>query len=409
MRIPEAAETHPVIYLDNACTSFPKAPGVDEAVAAFVRDGAFNPARGGYRGAVEVGRRVSRLRERLAAIIGAERSERVVFTSGATAAINIAVLGLFADRRARPARVVCASVSHNAIARPLSMLEHRGLVEIAWVRADAAARVDAEELLDAVDERTELVAMAGASNVTGTIQPVGEVGRALRERGVDALLLVDAAQSVGIMETDVARDGVDLLAFAGHKGLRGPTGIGGLYVSPRAFDDRGDPEAQRLGAVLAGGTGAHSDRMSMPPELPKRFEPGTPNTLGMVGLLAAVEAVSADDRRASLAHERRLVSRLRERLGAIPGVSLKGPESPEQSLGVLSIGVEGRDPSEVSTILDQAFGVCVRAGLHCAPHTHRALGTLESGGTVRISPGPSSTEVEVDACATAIEEIARGM
>ncbi len=395
------------IYLDNACTSFPKAPGIDQAAAMFLREQAFNPARGGYAGAIETGRILDRLREKLAKLVGSPSPGRVVLTSGSTHAINLCALGMFEDcARAKPRRVLVTSMTHNAITRPLARQASRGVIEIVEIPGDTQGLIEPSAIIEAIDERTALVCMTHASNVCGTIQPIGEVGRAIRERGLPALLLVDAAQSAGVLDLNVERDAIDLLAFSGHKGLRGPTGIGGLFVSTRAFDEKGEPSNQRLMPVLSGGTGGNTTEPIMPGGMPKRFEPGTPNTLGAAVLLAAVEAISDDERARSLAHERALISRLRERIGGTAGIRLVGADRVEDATPVQSIVIDGYEPTDIATILDQSFGIAVRAGLHCAPIAHATLGTLESGGTVRVSPGPHTTEQEIDHCADALREIA---
>ncbi len=396
-----------LIYLDNACTSFPKAPGIDEAAARFLREHAFNPGRGGYRGALETGRIIERLREHLARLIASPTPNRVILTSGSTHAINLSMLGLFEDRENAPrSRVVVTSITHNAITRPLARQESLGRIEIVMVHCDTQGRIDPEKIIDAIDERTALVCMTHASNVCGTIQPIGDVGRAIRDQSLPTLLLVDGAQTAGVVDIDVQRDAVDLLAFSGHKGLRGPTGIGALYVSERAFDQSGDPDTQPLRPILSGGTGGNATEEVMPTSLPKRFEPGTPNTLGGATLLAAVETITPDSRTRSLEHERALIARLRERLAGVSGLRLIGADAVTDATPVQSLVIDGQEPTDVAAILDESFGIAVRAGLHCAPKAHATLGTLDLGGTVRVSPGPTTTEDDIDVCADALREIA---
>ncbi len=395
------------IYLDNACTSFPKAPGIDDAVALFLRERAFNPARGGYRGAIEAGRIIDRLRERLARLLGVPAPDQIILTSGSTHAINLSILGLFEDRQPiAPSRVVVTTMTHNAITRPLARQEKRGVIEIIEIPGDSQGRIDPAAVLDAIDERTALVCMTHASNVCGTIQPVREVGRAIRERNLPTLLLVDAAQTAGVLDIDAERDAIDLLAFSGHKGLRGPTGVGGLCLSARAFDTEGDADAQPLKPILSGGTGGNTTEQVMPATLPKRFEPGTPNTLGAAALLAAVEAISPEERTRALDYERALILRLRERLDGVPGIRLIGAARIEDATPVQSLVIEGLEPTDAAAILEQSFHIAVRAGLHCAPRAHATLATLDLGGTLRVSPGPTTTETEIDACADALREIA---
>ncbi len=403
------AMAEPHIYLDNACTSFPKAPGVAQAIDTFIRTSAFNPSRSGYAPAQSTTRMMTQLRSALARMLGSPSSDRIILTSGATHALNIALLGVLERRRSTVPRVVTTSMGHNATVRPLARLADLELVELVEVRADTQGRIDADELLQEVDERCALVCMTHASNACGTIQPVAEVGRAIRARGLDTLLLVDGAQTVGVLDIDVQRDGIDLLAFSGHKALRGATGIGGLYVSRRAFDHEGDPDRQPLRPVLTGGAGDASHTPAMPGALPARFEPGTPNTLGACALLAAVRATSPEQRARDLAHERALIERFREQVRDVPGLRLIGPDDPHLGTGVQSIVMEGLSPHEMAAILDQQYRICARAGLHCAPKAHETLGTLDTGGTLRLSPGPTTREDEIDAAAKALCEIGVGV
>ena len=395
-----------LVYLDNACTSFPKATGLDDALADFFRCHAFNTGRGGHKGAVQSAQCIARLRDRIASRIGAHDPSRIILTSGATHAINLTLLGALDSPTTKRPRVIVTSMAHNAMTRPLARLHDLERIEVVQIKADAKGRIDAQSVLDADDDNTVMVCLTHASNVCGTIQPVARICAGLRAKGSDALVLVDAAQTVGVLDIDVLRDDIDLLAFSGHKGLLGPTGVGGLYVGPRAFNTEEDPEAQPLQPVIAGGTGGSSTAERMPSSLPSRFEPGTPNTLGAYALLAALDATANNDHAGALQHERALIARLRDRLGDIPACTLVGVDDPQDATPVQSFTIEGIPPGDVATILDQSFSIAVRAGLHCAPCAHKTLGTFDLGGTVRVSPGPSSTTDEIDTCCDALAQIA---
>lgn len=396
----------PTIYLDNASTSWPKPPCVPEAVAACLREGGATPGRGGYSMAAESGRMVERLRRRLAALVGAPDPDRIVLTGSATEALNIAILGLFPGTPTAPRpRVVTTDLEHNSVVRPLQHLAARQLIDLAVVPADSRGCITPEKVLAAADERTALVAMTAASNVTGTILPVGEVGRALRKRHPAALFLVDASQSIGLVPLHVERDAIDLLAFAGHKALLGPSGTGALFVSSRAWP--GDGSTRVIVPTRLGGTGVDSASPGMPERMPLLLEPGTPNTPGFAGLLAALEDPARADAESMLAHERRLMVRLAKALADEPRIRLLGPEDREEAVGVLALVVVGQSPDDIAGALDASFGIAVRAGLHCAPGTHRALGTIDGGGAVRVSPGPFSTSEDVDKLADALRAIAR--
>lgn len=382
----------PTIYLDHAATSWPKPAAVSEAMSRFLDESAGNPGRGGHRLSLAAAGTIERLRERLAAMVGAERPERVVLASGATDALNTAVFGVVraarrGGARARSAgdvpRIVTSVLEHNAVARPINRLERDGDAEVVRIGCDARGRVSAEAIAEACDDQTTLVAVCHASNVTGMIQPVETITRLVRERAPDALVLVDAAQTVGVLPLTMRSLGADLLAFSGHKALRGPTGIGALVIGARAYD--ADAGIERIEPVRAGGTGTDSDDPFMPRELPHRFECGTPNTVGCAGLLAALGHASPN----ALAHERGMIALLEAHYRARDRVRLLGG-SIDERLGIAAMTVAGMDARDLAAALDASFGIAVRAGLHCAPGTHRALGTHPEGA-LRISAGPDTS------------------
>lgn len=380
-----------MIYLDNAATSWPKAPGVAEAMARFLQEEAGNPGRSGHRLARAASARVQATRQALARLLGVSEPERVVFTLNATDALNLALKGLL-----RPGdRVITSRMEHNSMTRPLRALQAAG-VEVVKVSCFSDGLVEAEAVAQALRRPTRLLAITHASNVAGTIQPVAELARLAHEAG--AWVLVDGAQTVGALPLQVEELGADLLAFSGHKGLLGPTGTGGLYVGPGI----------ELRPVREGGTGTHSESDAQPEELPHRLESGTPNTVGLAGLGAALDYLERRGLEAIREHERRLVEVLRDGLGKIPGLTLYGPRDPRSQAGVVSFTLEGWPPTEVAAILDASFDVAVRPGLHCAPDAHRTLGTFPAG-TVRLSPGPFNTVDEMDQVVGFVERIARSV
>lgn len=396
----------PLIYFDNASTSWPKPPAVAEAMARRLRDGLASPARGGHALARDAESLLRQVRLRLAQRIGANAPERIVLTSGATHAINTAILGLllFGSAGVTRPRVVTTVLEHNAVLRPLRWLESKGRIELILVGCGGRGVVDPGDVLAAAGPTTAMVAMTAASNVTGAIQPVEAVAQALRDRAPDALLLVDASQSVGLLPSDVERRGIDLLAFSGHKALLGPTGTGALYISERVPLGL-SADGPFLHPVVFGGTGGDAEAPGMPPALPARFEAGTPNTLGFAGLLAAMDEAPRPPAE-TLQHERAMMQTLRERLSAFRGITLLGPDDPEASVGVLAITFDACDPADAAAILDGQFNIAVRAGLHCAPLTHEALGTLQRGGALRVSTGPYTTIEDIDHFVAAAADIA---
>jgi cysteine desulfurase family protein len=344
-----------------------------------------------YREASEVERAVQQCRARLAALVGAEHPSRILFTFNATDALNLALHGLLVDGD----HVVTTVVEHNSVLRPLRQMEDAGLIDVTRVRCDGAGLVAPEDIRAAITPRTRLIALIHASNVTGTLQPVAEVGRLAAEH--DCLYLVDAAQTLGHVPVDVRQLGVHLLASAGHKGLLGPLGSGLLYVAPGV--------EQQLRSVRQGGTGTDSDTDRQPDSLPEKYESGNLNVPALVGLAAGVEYIGQQGSEAIGAHHRQLTERMLSGFSDIPGLEIHGPGDPARQVGVVSITLPGYDPRELAGLLDAACGIQVRPGIHCAPGIHAALGTLKRGGTVRFSFGPFTTPEDVDHAVASISEI----
>jgi cysteine desulfurase family protein len=378
-----------VIYLDNAATSYPKPPEVAEAMADHLAHRAGNPGRAGHALALAAQAALTETRRRVAALLGARDPSRIAFTLNATDALNTALWGLVGAGD----RVVTTGVEHNAVIRPLAALAERG-VRVDRVPCAPDGALDPDDLASALAAApTRLVAMTHASNVCGTILPIEEAARLAHRHG--ALLLVDAAQTAGVLPIDVGAAEIDLLAFPGHKGLLGPTGTGGLYVAPGV----------RLRPFRQGGTGTRSEDERMPEELPEALEAGTVNTTGIAGLGAALRVLEARGVAAVRAHEMALTARLLAGLAELPGVRVHGPRDARRQVAVVSVTVDGWEPADLGAALDSAFGVAVRPGLHCAPAAHRTLGTLPSG-TVRFSPGFFTTQAELDAALDALRALA---
>lgn len=381
------------LYLDNAATSWPKAPGVSLAMAGFLDGIGASPGRSAHRRSLEAGRIVDETRERVAALFGAEDPLRVVFGANITWALNLALRGLL-----RPGdRCVVSGMEHNAMMRPLRQLEREG-VSIEVVPCGTDGTLDPARMQRALQEPTRLVGMLHASNVCGTILPFREVAALARDAG--AFFLLDTATTAGALPIDMERDGVDLLAFTGHKTLLGPPGTGGLIFGPRV-------PAEDLAPLERGGTGSRSEEEEQPHFLPDRFESGTPNTVGLAGLLAALEWIEEAGTDFLAEHRQRIVSRLVEGLRNISGVKVHGVESARERMSPVSFVVSGLDVGEASLRLDEEWGLCLRPGLHCAPAAHRSLGTYPEG-SLRLAPGPFTTEEEIDRALSAVEAVAAG-
>jgi cysteine desulfurase family protein len=380
------------IYLDNAATSWPKPSAVYDAVDAYQRRSGMAVGRGATRRGLELQRIVDRCRKRAADLLRAESPERIIFTFNGTDGLNIALHGLL-----RPGdHVVTTVMEHNSVLRPLRELKERIGVEVTYVPADATGLVAPDDVRAALTPRTRLVAMLHASNVTGTIQPVAEVGAIARAAG--ALFLIDAAQTAGHLPIDLSQLPVDVLACSGHKGLLGPLGAGLLYVRPGV-------ESQ-LCSLRQGGTGSQSEDDRQPEFLPDKYESGNHNAPGLVGLDAALGWIAERGGNALRRHEVALTGRLLGGLQALRNVRVHGPLDAEARTGVVSLTIAGLDPQDAAAILDETFGIETRAGLHCAPRAHQAIGTFAGGGTVRLSLGAFTTEDDVDAALRAIEELA---
>jgi cysteine desulfurase family protein len=382
------------IYLDNAATSWPKPSAVYDAVDAYQRRSGMAVGRGATRRGLELQRIVDRCRKRAADLLRAESPERIIFTFNGTDGLNIALHGLL-----RPGdHVVTTVMEHNSVLRPLRELKERIGVEVTYVPADATGLVAPDDVRAALTPRTRLVAMLHASNVTGTIQPVAEVGAIARAAG--ALFLIDAAQTAGHLPIDLSQLPVDVLACSGHKGLLGPLGAGLLYVRPGV-------ESQ-LCSLRQGGTGSQSEDDRQPEFLPDKYESGNHNAPGLVGLDAALGWIAERGGNALRRHEVALTGRLLGGLQALRNVRVHGPLDAEARTGVVSLTIAGLDPQDAAAILDETFGIETRAGLHCAPRAHQAIGTFAGGGTVRLSLGAFNTEADVNAALRAIEELAGG-
>ncbi|MBK7405299.1 MAG: aminotransferase class V-fold PLP-dependent enzyme [Phycisphaerales bacterium] len=389
------------IYLDNAATSFPKPACVTAAMATYCTGVGASPGRGAYAESRRGAAVLAACRERLNAYIGGESPSHVLFTLNCSDALNLAIHGSISNaRRTRGAKsihAVTTAMDHNSVLRPLRTLEDEGL-EVTRVRADAHGRVAARDVIAAIRPDTALVAMVHASNVTGTLQDVGSVGLACRAAGVP--FLVDAAQSLGHVPIDVQALAIDLLAFPAHKGLLGPLGVGGLYIRPGI--------AHRVDPVRQGGTGSRSESDRQPLEAPDRYEPGSHNMPGIAGLLASLEWLESQGAGAIAAHEQHL---MREFLDHCPGPEagfhLVGPRSPDGRVGVFSLRHERLSPSGLAEELERRYGVLTRAGMHCAPGAHAAVGTLEQGGTCRLSLGVFLTVENIRAACAGLQEIGR--
>jgi len=377
------------VYFDNAATSYPKPPAVHETMGRFLLEFGANPGRGSYRMVHEAEGRMAGARRRLAAFFNAPDPNKVVFTLNATDALNIGIKGLLAPGD----HVVTTTTDHNSVMRPLNTMEKAGRISVTRVRPDGYGVVDPDDVAGALKRETRLVAMLHGSNVTGALQPIAEVGRIAKDRGI--AFLVDAAQTAGLWPIDIRALHIGLLAIPGHKSLLGPAGTGALIMG----------EGIALSPWREGGTGGDSAYPVQPEEYPHHLEAGTLNTPGIAAWMEGLAYVETRGMETIRRHELSLIERLVGALSENPRVSFYGPAPTSPRASVISFNVEDHAPDEVAGILDASFGIAVRSGLHCAPGAHRELGTFPDGA-VRVSPGPFSTADEIDALAEGIRKIA---
>ena len=377
-----------MIYLNNAATTIQKPPAVAEAVVAAMA-GAGSSSRGASANDLAAARSVAGARVRLARLIGFAHPERVIFTQNATMALNTAIFGLL-----RPGdHVITTDFEHNSVLRPLHELERRGVIDLDYLRADASGSLHMEDLEGLFRPNTAAVVATHASNLTGAIVDAAALAEAAHAHG--ARFVLDASQTLGALPVDMAAIGADILCFTGHKALMGPQGTGGLAVVP-------DVE---LAPLVHGGTGVKSADPFQPESYPEHLEAGTMNGHGLAGLDAALEflldlGVDQVER-----HERDLRERFCAGVAGAAGVTVYGQDDGHGHTGVVALNLAGMDSSTLADRLAYEHGIATRAGLHCAPRMHAALGTLEQGA-VRFSFGWYTTASDIDAAVEALAAIA---
>lgn len=379
-----------MIYLDHAATSWPKRPEVLQAMADFCQQAGGNPGRSGHRLSLAASRIVYETREAIAELLGMPDPMRVIFTGNATQAINLALRGWLRSGD----RVVTSGGEHNAVMRPLRDLQSEG-VQVEMIPCNGDGSIDLEQAAAFIAPGTRMVVIGHASNVSGARMPITELANLAHQAG--ALLLVDAAQTAGLLPIDVTRQGIDLLAFTGHKSLQGPMGTGGLVIGENV-----DPA--QLRCLVQGGTGSRSADEFQPEMLPDKFESGTPNGVGIAGLGAGVRWVMQQGVQTLCQHDRLLSELLVGGLSSMPGVTMHGPSDPERRVATVSFTVAHRHVSEIGGLLDDRFNVLCRVGLHCAPAAHRTLGTYPAG-TIRFAAGPSIQPEQIRQALAAVEHL----
>lgn len=377
------------IYFDNGSTSWPKAPGVQEAVSELLKNGAFNINRGNYAGAYEVESVVLETRDQLVQLFHGTDSRNVIFTPGITYSLNYFIKGFLKNGD----HVLVSGLEHNAVMRPLEQMKLAG-VDYDIVPVDEEGNLDPEDLRERIRINTKAVIMTHASNVCGTVVPIREIGSICKEYGL--FFAVDTAQSAGTLPVDMQECQVDFLAFTAHKGLLGPQGIGGFLISER-LDKRMEP-------YIAGGTGSQSDSLLMPDYLPDKYESGTMNLPGIIGLHASLDYIREQGLKAIHDKKMELTEYLLNEVKRIPQVRIVGRKDVQDRVAVVSLDFLTIDNAVAAFELEQECGVMTRVGLHCAPAAHQSLHTFPQG-TVRFAFSASNTFSEIDRCVEGILKI----
>jgi cysteine desulfurase family protein len=378
-----------IIYFDNAATSFPKPEETLLAVQHCMREVGGSPGRSGHRLSIEAARIILDTRETLAGLFGAPDPLSIVLTKNATEALNIAIFGLL-----RPGdHVITSGMEHNSLMRPLRFLETEG-VALSVIPCSPAGEMDPNDIIPAINGKTKTIFLIHASNVTGAILPVAEVGRIAREH--DLIFCVDAAQTAGALPIDVVAMNIDLLAFTGHKSLYGPQGTGGLYIR-EGLD-------KTMAPLMHGGTGSRSEYEQQPDFMPDRYESGTLNTPGMAGLGAGAGFIAAMGVEKVRAFEETLTGLFLGGIEDIDGIEIFGPRNPSRQVPIVSFRIRGTDPAEMALELEEQFNILCRPGLHCAPSAHRTIGSFPEG-TVRFSFGYFNRSDQVRVAVNALRRL----
>lgn len=378
-----------MIYFDNAATTYPKPENVYQAVNKCMREYCANPGRSGHKLSMEAGRVILEARELVAELFGVKKSENIIFGLNATDALNTAIKGMVKQGD----HIITTSMEHNSVLRPLKQLENIG-IETTIIMCNESGELSLSELEANIKSNTKVIVTTHASNVTGTIMPIKEIGKIAKQNKL--LYIIDAAQTAGVYKLNVSDINVDVLTFTGHKGLMGPQGVGGFYVK----------EGVALRQMREGGTGSMSESLIQPEMLPDKYESGTPNTPGLAGLAAGLKFIKEVGIDNIKHHEEEITSYFLNQLSEIDDIIIYGPRDIKKQAPVVSINIKNRTSSEVSFLLDNQFDIATRPGLHCAPLAHQTIGTKEKG-TVRFSFGYFNTKDEIDKAMVALKSIAK--
>lgn len=377
-----------MIYLDNGATSYPKPPEVMDTLMDVMTNYCANPGRAGHFMAARTAQEIFKTRLSAARIFNIADPGQIVFTKNCTESLNMGLKGLLKTGD----HVITSSMEHNSVIRPLHHLKKNG-IEVSVVKCDKEGKISLGNIRNEIKTNTKLIVITAASNVTGTKMPLEEIGRLALRNGI--IFMVDAAQGAGHMTIDVKKQHIDILAAPGHKGLLGPQGTGLLYIR----------KGIEVSPMLQGGTGNKSKEIEQPLNFPEGYEAGTVNSPGIIALGAGIRAAEKIGIDVIEEHERRLTEKLQNKLEEIPNVKLYGPKDTHDKTAVIAMNIEGLDCEEAANILNDRYGIAVRAGFHCSPAAHETIGTQDTG-CIRLCPSIYIAESEIDEVIAAIREIA---
>ena len=377
------------IYLDNASTSFPKAPNVASAMADYITNRGININRGSYALAYDVEDIIYTTRQRLNTLFNGHDPSHVIFTQNVTMSLNMVIKGLLKAGD----HVLVSSMEHNAVMRPLTQLLDKGIA-FDTIPCDSTGSIQIESIEPLIRPNTVALIINHASNVCGTIQPLESIGPICKAHNLQ--FIVDAAQTAGVIPIDVKACHIDALCFTGHKGLLGPQGIGGIILTKEM--------AQNLTPLIAGGTGSFSHLETMPTHMPDAFEAGTLNLPGIIGLNEGLSYIESQGMENIHNHELALTQAFLEGLQSIDVVNIVGKQDIQDRTAVVSITIDSMDPASIAYELESTYHIMTRVGLHCAPRAHQTLGTYPEG-TVRFSFGYANTHEDVVSALSALHRI----
>ena len=378
-----------MVYFDNAATSFPKPNAVYEEIMKAMKEYGGNPGRSGHKLALQSGRRIFETREYICKLFNIKNPMNMVLTFNCTESLNLAIKGVLKSGD----HVITTSMEHNSVLRPLKYLERIG-IETTIVKGDKMGRINPLDIKKNIKSNTKLIVTTHVSNLTGTKIPIQDIGKIAKEHGI--IYLVDGAQSAGVYDIDVEKMNIDMLAFPGHKGLFGPQGTGGLYIR----------EGLEINELFQGGTGSISYSLDQPYAIPDKFESGTPNAPGIVGLGTGIKYILDTGIENIRKHEENLMKHFIEEVVKIEGIKAYGPLNIKEQGPVVSINIKDEDSSEISSILDDQYDIAVRPGLHCAPIAHQTIGTFDQG-VVRFSFGNYNTHDEIEYAIKSLRSISK--